>query len=270
MTPADLSKPKALQAALQLNTRLIHAESPCNPLLRLTDLENVAEIAHEAGALLSVDSTLATPVATRPLEHGADLVLHSATKYLNGHGDAMGGVLVGSAELIEGLRAKWGVRLGATLDPRAAALILRGIDTLVPRVETASRNAYAVARALEASDRIMHVIYPGSASHPQSDLAARQMDVPGAVLCFQTADPAIDARRLYANMRLVRYAVSLGHQHSILCLLKTDELMASTFRLSGEAEAAYRDWAGDGLFRLSVGLEQPEEIARDVLNALNA
>ncbi|WP_120498500.1 PLP-dependent aspartate aminotransferase family protein [Kiloniella sp. EL199] len=268
VSAVNLSQPEALRDALRPETRLVHAETPCNPILRLTDLHVVAEITHEAGALLSVDSTLATPVATRPLAHGADVVMHSATKYLNGHGDAMGGVLIGAADIIEPLRATWGVRLGATLDPRAAALILRGIDTLVPRVETASRNTLSVAEILEASGVVERVIYPGLASHPQYDLAMRQMDLGGAVLSFRTRDVIEDARRLYRNLRLVRYAVSLGHQHANLCLLKTDDLMSSTYHLPQTEEEEYRIWAGNGVLRLSVGLEDPDDIAQDILSAL--
>ena len=270
VTAVDLSQPELLRAAMRPETRLVHAETPCNPLLRLTDLHAVAAIAHEGGALLSVDSTLVTPVSTRPLELGADLVIHSLTKYVNGHGDAMGGIVVGAADLVEPLRAKWGVRLGATLDPRAAALILRGSDTLVARLEALSRNAQIVANKLEEHKAIQRVIFPGSPSHPQYELAKSQMSLPGAVIAFSTAEPMQDARRLYSSMKIVRYAVSLGHQHSNLCLLKTEDLVASTYRLNSAAEADYRTWAGSGLFRLSVGLEEPGDVFNDILDSLDA
>ncbi len=149
VTPVNLADLEATRAALRPNTRLIHAESPCNPILRLTDLAALATLAHEAGALLSVDSTLATPVITRPLDLGVDLVIHSLTKFMNGHGDALGGAVIGRKELISALRARSGVYLGATLAAQNAWLILRGLDTLFPRIRTASANAQRLAGWLE-------------------------------------------------------------------------------------------------------------------------
>ena len=134
VTSCDLTDPAAVRAALRPTTRLIHAETPCNPLLRLTDLVALSVIAKEAGVLLSVDSTLATPVITRPLDHGVDLVIHSLTKFMNGHGDALGGAVIGRKDLISRIRSRAGVYLGATLSAQNAWLILRGLDTLYPRL----------------------------------------------------------------------------------------------------------------------------------------
>lgn len=268
VTPVNLSDLEATRAALRPNTRLIHAESPCNPILRLTDLAALAALAHEAGALVSVDSTLATPVITRPLELGVDLVIHSLTKFMNGHGDALGGAVIGRKALISDLRARAGVYLGATLSAQNAWLILRGIDTLYPRIRTASATALRLASWLEAHPKVTRVIYPGLPSHPQHGLAKAQMALPGGMIAFQTADPQAMSQALAERLRVIHYAFSLGHQRSICVLIPTEEIQASTFRMQGAALARYRDWAGEGLFRLSVGLEDPEDLIEDLARAL--
>ncbi len=268
VTPVDLSDLDAVRAALRPNTRLIHAESPCNPILRLTDLAALSALAHQAGALLSVDSTLATPVITRPLEHGVDLVIHSLTKFINGHGDALGGAVIGRKELIARLRARSGVYLGATLGAQNAWLILRGIDTLYPRLRTSCSNAQRLAEWLETHPAVTRVIYPGLASHPQHGLAQRQMDLPGGMIAFQVADPEAMARQMADRLQIIHYAFSLGHQRSICVLIPTDDIQASTFRMEGAALTRYRDWAGEGLFRLSVGLEDPDDLIEDLARAL--
>lgn len=268
VTPVNLSDLDAARAALRPNTRLIHAESPCNPILRLTDLAALSALAHEAGALLSVDSTLATPVITRPLELGVDLVIHSLTKFMNGHGDALGGAVIGRKDLIARLRARAGVYLGATLSAQNAWLILRGIDTLFPRLRTASATALRLATWLESHPKISRVIYPGLPSHPQFALANRQMALPGGMIAFQAADAETLSRQLADRLRVIHYAFSLGHQRSICVLIPTADIQASTFRMEGEALKRYRAWAGDGLFRLSVGLEDPDDLIDDLSRAL--
>ena len=268
VTPVNLSDLAATRAALRPNTRLIHAESPCNPILRLTDLAALSALARGAGALLSVDSTLATPVITRPLDHGVDLVIHSLTKFMNGHGDALGGAVIGRKDLIARLRARSGVYLGATLSAQNAWLILRGLDTLYPRIRTASANAMRLAAWLEAHPKVTRVTYPGLASHPQKALADRQMALPGGMIAFQVADPEAMSQQLANRLRIIHYAFSLGHQRSICVLIPTAEIQASTFRMQGEAFARYRGWAGDGLFRLSVGVEDAEDLIEDLALAL--
>ena len=268
VTPVDLSDLMAVRAALRPTTKLIHAESPCNPILRLTDLADLSAIAHAAGVLVSVDSTLATPVLTRPLDHGVDLVIHSLTKFINGHGDALGGAVIGRKALISRLRARSGVYLGATLSAHNAWLILRGIDTLFPRLRTACANALHLATWLEQQPAVTRVIYPGLPSHPQHALAQRQMALGGGIICFQTADPLAIAAQLADRLRIIHYAFSLGHQRSICVLIPTPEIQASTYRMSGAALTRYRDWAGEGLFRLSVGLEDPADLTEDLGQAL--
>jgi methionine-gamma-lyase len=268
VTAVNMARLDLVEAAMRPNTRLVHCESPVNPILRIVDLEALAAIAHRHGALISVDSTFATPVATRPLSLGVDLVIHSLTKFINGHGDVLGGAVIGRKELIARIRGRAGVYLGASLAAQSAWLIMRGIDTLYPRLRMASDSALAVAAFLEGHPEVERVIYPGLTSHPQHDLAKRQMDVFGGMIAFRTREPKAAADRLATRLRVAHYAFSLGHQRSLVVLLDTEEMMTSTFRLTGEALSDYRAYAGDGLFRLSIGLETPADIIADLDQAL--
>jgi cystathionine gamma-synthase len=270
VTPCDLTDAAAVRAALRPTTRLIHAETPCNPILRLTDLAALSAIAREAGVLLSVDSTLATPVITRPLDHGVDLVIHSLTKFMNGHGDALGGAVIGRKDLISRLRSRAGVYLGATLSAQNAWLILRGLDTLYPRLRTACDTAGRLSEWLQAHPGVTRVTWPGSPDHPQRDLAQRQMALGGAMIAFQTREaPATIAARMAERFHVIHYAFSLGHQRSICVHIGTNEIQRSTFRMEGAALERWRDWAGEGVFRLSVGLEDPADLIADLARALD-
>lgn len=270
VTPCDLTDPTAVREALRPTTRLIHAETPCNPILRLTDLAALSAVARKAGVLLSVDSTLATPVITRPLDHGVDLVIHSLTKFMNGHGDALGGCVIGRKDLISRIRSRAGVYLGATLSAQNAWLILRGLDTLFPRMRTASETAGKLAEWLQAHPAVTRVTWPGAADHPQRALAKRQMALGGAMIAFQTReDPATIATRMADRFRVIHYAFSLGHQRSICVHIGTEEIQRSTFRMEGAALDRWRDWAGEGVFRLSVGLEDPADLIADLARALD-
>ncbi|NWG32716.1 MAG: PLP-dependent transferase [Rhodocyclaceae bacterium] len=171
----DTSDLDELRGALRTNTRLVHVETPANPILRLTDIRAAAEIAHQAGAQLCVDSTFATPVATRPLELGAEYVIHSLTKYLCGHGDALGGAVVGRMGPMEALRQDTGIHMGGVISPFNAWLIMRGMATLPLRMAAHAEGALRVARFLEQHPAVTRVIYPGLESHPQYALARRQM-----------------------------------------------------------------------------------------------
>ncbi len=270
VTAVNMSRIEDVAAAFRPDTRLVHCESPCNPILRMTDLSAVATLAHRHGALVSVDSTLATPVATRPLTLGVDLVIHSLTKFINGHGDALGGVVCGRKALVEKIRARAGVYLGASLSAQNAWLVMRGIDTLFPRLRTMSDSAMHVARFLSDHPAVKSVTYPGLKTHPQHELAKRQMDVFGGMLTFQTEDPQAMAIQLASKLRVAHYAFSLGHQRSIVVLLDTAEMMNSTYRLQGAQLADYRAFAGDGVFRLSVGLESVDDLVEDLDQALSA
>jgi methionine-gamma-lyase len=265
----DTSDLEALDTAVQSNTRLIYIETPCNPLLRLTDIAAAAGIAHEAGALLAVDSTFATPAATKPLSLGADFVIHSLTKYLGGHGDALGGVLLGSLAYLAPLRKKTAIRLGGTLSPFNAWLILRGLATFPLRMRTHEENALKVAAFLESRRNVKRVIYPGLPSHPQHELARRQMKNFSGMVSFQPLKGKEAAVRLAEKLTIVHYAVSLGHHRSLIFYLKSDDLLETSFKLSTQKQRdSWKAFAGEGIFRLSVGLENPEDIIADLDAAL--
>jgi cystathionine gamma-synthase len=268
VTAVNMSRPQEVAAAFRPNTRLVHCESPCNPILRLTDLASISALARQHGALMSVDSTLATPVATQPLSLGADLVIHSLTKFINGHGDALGGVVCGRKDLVEKIRSRAGVYLGGSMPAMNAWLIMRGIDTLFARMRTISETSMQVATFLERHPSVTSVTYPGLASHPQHDLATRQMDMFGGIVAFQVEEPGRMAQQLADRLKVAHYAFSLGHQRSIVVLLDTAEMM-KTYQLAGDQMDDYRRFAGDGVFRLSVGLEAPSDLIGDLDRALS-
>ncbi len=263
----DVTDPGAVAAAIRPETRLVLTETPANPVLALTDIAAVAGVARAAGARLVVDSTFATPYHQRPLEHGADLVLHSATKALGGHGDVLGGVVAGSAALVAEVRDH-GVRsFGAVLSPFAAFLLARGMKTLALRMAQASASAAELARRLEAHPGVARVSYPGLASHPHHALAQRQMTRGfGAMVAFElsgTAHGALQAgRRLYDRVELIARAVSLGDTHSLLTH------PASTTHASMSVEQRGAAGIGDGLLRLAVGIEDVDDLWADLDAAL--
>ncbi|SHF06015.1 PLP-dependent aspartate aminotransferase family protein [Vibrio gazogenes] len=264
VTPVNLTDLDAVAQAIRPNTKLIHAESPCNPLLRLTDLTQLVHLAKQNHVLLSVDSTFATPVITRPVMLGVDLVIHSLTKFINGHGDALGGCVAGSKALIAQIRSRAAAHFGATISAQNAWLIMRGIETLYPRMKTISDSALQIAQWLENHPRVKQVNYPGLASHPQYTLACEQMAYGGGIIVFQIDAMDEIAQRFARDARLFYYAYSIGHQRSLAVLLKTADLMASTYRMTTEQEQQYRRYAGDGVFRLSIGLENPHDLIEEL------
>ena len=268
VTKIDTSDLAALEAAMRPETRLVFVDTPCNPLLRLADIAGAAEIAHRHGARLAVDSTFASPFGCRPLALGADYVMHSATKYIGGHGDAIGGLVCGAEGLVRALVSEAVVHYGGVMSPFNAWLILRGAATLPLRMRAHEAGAAAVARWLEAHPRVARVNYPGLQSHPQHALARRQMTNFSGMLSFQVAgDEAAGqavAERMAGELGIIHYAVSLGHHRSLICWLPTEAMVTGTFSLDTAGAAAYREWAGPGLFRLSVGLEDPEDLIADL------
>lgn len=269
VTSVDLSDLAALAAAFRPNTRLVHVETPANPILKLTDIAAVAGLVHAQGAKLSVDSTIATPVATRPLALGADFVCHSLTKYACGHGDALGGVVVGTAAEMAGLRKSVLIHHGAVLSPFSAYLILRGLETLDLRMAQHQENARRLATWLQSHSKVRRVLWPGLASHPQHELARRQMGNYSGLLSFSVkADSIGCARTLADKLRTVSYAVSLGKTKSLCFFIPTEDILRSSFRLDAKGEAQYRDWAGEGVFRVSAGIERPEDLIADFEQAM--
>ena len=270
VTKVNMSDLGEVRGAVTDQTKLLYVETPCNPILRLTDLTAVAGIAHEAGARLAVDSTFSTPVGTQPIGLGADFVIHSLTKYLCGHGDAIGGALLGPRQDMEALRQKVAIRTGGILSPFNAWLILRGIATLPIRMEAHEAGALRVSEFLEANSKVTRVIYPGLPSHPQHDLARKQMKNFSGMLTFQTGNGLSDAKKLAERLEILHYAVSLGHHRSLIFYLPTQNLLESSFKLSPNQLSAYREFAGDGIFRVSVGIEDPDDLCYDLNQALSA
>lgn len=268
LTPVDTSETGNVSAALRDETRMIWLETPSNPLLNIADIAAIAEIAKRHGALLVVDSTFATPIATRPVELGADLVIHSLTKYIGGHGDAMGGAVCGTRQLLDPLRTEALSHYGGVISPFNAWLIMRGMATLPIRMREHAANAMAVASYLESHPQVEKVLYPGLPSHPQHALAARQMDNFSGMVSFRVGNPKAVARRMMSGFEVIHYAVSLGHHRSLMYLLETADLAPTSFGLGGVELEKYREVAGDGLFRFSVGLEDPADICADLDRAL--
>ncbi|WP_211222811.1 trans-sulfuration enzyme family protein [Paludibacterium yongneupense] len=268
-TAVDTSDLAAIEAALRPETRLIHIETPANPILKLSDIAAIAALAHANGVECSVDSTMATPVATTPLALGADFVVHSLTKYIGGHSDALGGAIIGRKADLDAIQKEGLIHFGATLNPFAAWLILRGMETLPLRMKAHEANAGAVAAFLAAHPRVEQTYWPGLASHPQHELARRQMRNFSGMVSFSAKNGAALARQLAERVEVFSYAVSLGKTRSLLCYVPSDDIIRSSFGLEGRDAENYRAWTGDGTFRLSVGLEAPEDLIADLERALD-
>ena len=264
----DTSDAEAVRRALRPNTRLVYIETPANPILRLTDVAALADIAHQAGTSLVVDSTFATPVLQRPLSLGADFVLHSATKYLGGHGDALGGIVVGAGEGIHKIRQGMLIHLGGAMSPFNAWLINRGLATLSLRIQKHQESALAVARFLEEHPRVRRVLYPGLESHPQHDLARRQMLGFGGMVVAQMDMET--AAKVVQQVHVFTYATSLGDYQSLLFYYPTELYVDSATYLDPDQKRAYREWAGDGIMRISIGLEDPQDLIADLDQALGS
>jgi cystathionine gamma-lyase len=262
-TFADLTDLPAALAALKPQTRMIWIESPSNPLLRLVDIAAIARLARERNILTVVDSTFATPWIQRPLELGADIVMHSATKYLNGHSDMVGGVVVvGDAALAERIGFLQNA-VGAIGGPFDSFLALRGLKTLPLRMRQASESALAIARWLERHPRVERVLYPGLPSHPQHALAVRQMQNGGSgIVTFFTRGGLADARRFLERLELFTLAESLGGVESLV------DHPAIMTHASVPADARARLGISDSLVRLSVGIEDVEDLIADLDRAL--
>jgi cystathionine beta-lyase/cystathionine gamma-synthase len=269
VVPVDTADLAAVQEAVDDTTALVFVESPSNPLTKLADIAALAEIAHRAGALLVVDSTFATPLITRPLQLGADLVLHSLSKFLGGHGDALGGALIGRAELVDRVRQDVGIRLGGSISPFDAWLILRGLETLPLRMDAHVANAVALAAVLDEHPVVTRVLYPGLASHPQHELATRQMANGGPMIAFGVKSPEAFGAALAEIEGPFTYATSLGLTRSVVLWCDTAELQDSTYQLPPAQLASYRAWAGDGVFRLSPGVEDVNDLTEHLVALLD-
>jgi len=265
---ADLTSPENLLAALRPETRMVWVETPTNPMLKLADLAAIAAICRERGIIVVADNTFASPLVQRPLEHGVDIVVHSMTKYLNGHSDIIGGIaIVGN----EPRQAAWREQLGflqnsvgAIAGPFDSFLALRGIKTLAIRMERHSASALDLARWLEQQPEVRAVFYPGLSSHPQHELARRQMDSFGGIISLDLRTDLAGARRFLERCAIFALAESLGGVESLI------EHPALMTHASIPAEQRARLGIGDGLIRLSVGIEDVDDLRADLRHALDA
>ncbi|MEL7612546.1 aminotransferase class I/II-fold pyridoxal phosphate-dependent enzyme [Vreelandella titanicae] len=253
--------PDALEYLLESGVRLVYLETPTNPTLRLVDIAAVAEQAHRHGALVAVDSTFATPINQQPLTLGADIVVHSATKYLGGHSDLTAGVVMGSAKLLDPMWP-WRQNLGCALSPQIASLLSRSLRTLSLRVQRHNTSALAIAETLSGHPAIARVLYPGLASHPGHHLACRQMRGFGGMLTLEFVGGRNAAAKVADQLTLFAIAPSLGGAESLV----TQPCTTSHADLS--AEERKRRGITDGMLRLSVGLEDVEDLLNDLHHAI--
>lgn len=261
----DLTDPANLAAALSANTRLVFFESPANPNMRLIDIAAIASISRQHGALTIVDNTYCSPYLQRPLELGADFVVHSATKYLGGHGDLLAGAVVGQKEIIDQVRF-YGLKdmTGAVLSSQDAFLVLRGLKTLALRMHRHSENALGIARFLASHPQVAVCHYPGLPDFPQYELAQKQMKLPGGMLAFELKG-GLEAGKHFMNaLKLIARAVSLGDAES---LAQHPASMTHSF-YTPEQRAEHL--IGEGLVRISAGLEDLDDLLADIAQALDA
>jgi methionine-gamma-lyase len=261
-TGVDCSDPAAVEAAIQPNTKLLLFETPANPTMKLTDIQAMATISRRHDLALVVDNTFMSPYLQRPLSLGADVVVHSATKYIGGHGDVIAGIAVGRKEFIDRVRMTTLKNVGGVLGPFEAWLLLRGLKTLHVRLDRHCENAGQVARFLEQHPAVARVYYPGLSSHPQYELARRQMDGPGGVLSFELKGGLEAGRRLMNGVKLCQVAVSLGDADTLI------QHPASMTHAVVPPEVRLKMGISDGLVRLSVGLEDPRDLMADLDGAL--
>ena len=266
----DTSDLDQVRATLKPNTKLIYTETPANPILRISDIAALSQISREAGIPLAVDSTWASPAIQKPLSLGADYVIHSLTKFINGHGDALGGAVLGSEQNIKKIRKDMLVHLGGALSPFNAWLISRGLTTLPLRTKKQSENALKVAQFLESHPKVKRVFYPGLESHPHHKLARTQMSDFGGMLTFQLKGGLGAAINLAEKIKLFQYATSLGHAHSLMFYYPTDIYIDAVSYLDDGQKSRIRKWTGEGILRASIGLENAEDLIADLDQALNS
>ncbi|MGN8647680.1 cystathionine gamma-synthase family protein [Gracilibacillus sp. HCP3S3_G5_1] len=259
----DTGDHEAIEAEVAKGCKVLYLESPTNPTVKITDIERMAKIGKKAGAIVIVDNTFATPVNQNPLELGADLVIHSATKFLGGHADALGGSVCGSKQLVESIYHYREIN-GATLDPMSAYLLLRGMKTLQLRIEKQSENAMAVARYLRTVDTVESVFYPGLEDHPGHEIAKKQMSGFGSMLSFSVKGGVDTLRYLLPKLKYVNRAAHLGSVETIVGPSRT----TSHVECTPEERAAMG--IPEGLIRYSAGLEDKDDLIADLEQAFQS
>ncbi len=258
----DTTNLEHIRRAMRPTTRIVYTESVANPTMDVTDIRGAAEIAHAHGALLVVDNTFCSPYLHRPFEFGADVVLHSVTKFLNGHADVVGGIVVARDEALYRKLRPMMTTLGCNMDPHQAYLVLRGLKTLSLRIERAQQNAMTIANWLERQPQVEWVRYVGLPSHPQHDLARRQMSGFGAMIAFGLKGGLAAGRTVMDSVRLATLAVSLGGVETLI------EHPASMTHAGMSVEHREESGISDGLVRLAVGVEHVDDLVADLAQAL--
>ncbi|MCL2708882.1 MAG: aminotransferase class I/II-fold pyridoxal phosphate-dependent enzyme, partial [Defluviitaleaceae bacterium] len=263
VTFADATDPEKIKAAVKPNTKIIHVETPGNPITCIADIAAISAIAKGAGALLTVDGTWASPILQRPLLLGADLVMHSLSKYINGHGDSLGGAVIGRKDLIDRIRVEGCVRLGQPISPFNAWLISRGAATLPLRMAAHCESAMRIAAFLESHPAVLFVRYPGLMSHPQHETAKRQMSGFSGMLNLRLKGGIPAHEKFIGRLRLFLNAVSLGHNESLIVhhRMNKDDPWFPILK-----ETAID--AGEAFMRISVGLEDAEDLIADIEQAI--
>lgn len=259
-TILDTSDLETVKKAIKPNTKLIHIESPGNPTLKITDIEAIAKLAHEHDILLSVDNTFSSPFNQKPLELGADIVIESLTKYINGHGDAMGGVVVSRKDIIDQIKAQAMVNLGGAISPFNAWLIMRGSTTLPMRMKQHNENGQRVAEYLESLPCVTFVAYPGLKSFKGHEIAKKQMKGFSGMLSFGIKADHDKHNEFVSHLKLITSAVSLGHGASLIAFIGEDD----------ERQYLFPEEFSNGFFRMSVGTEDAEDIIADLEQAFKA
>lgn len=258
----DSTDPEKVAAAMRDDTKLVYVETPANPTLKMTDVAACAEIAHDRGALLCCDNTFASPYLQNPLELGADIVLHSMTKFINGHTDVVAGIVVAKDPDVLARLRKVHYNFGGTMDPHQAWLVLRGVKSLGLRMDRAMENSMKLARFLENHPKVTWIRYPGLESHPQYELGKRQMRGPGAVMSFGVQGGLEAGKTLINNVEVPALAVSLGGIESLI------EHPASMTHAGIPAEERLEADITDDLVRIAVGCETYEDLEKDMARAL--
>lgn len=262
-TYLDTTDLEKVKAAVKSNTKVIYLETPTNPTMEIADIREISKFAKEKEILVVVDNTFCTPVLQKPLDLGADIVLHSLTKYINGHADIVGGAIVVKTKELESKLRPIMVQFGFNMDPHQAFLVYRGMKTLALRVEKAQENAIKVAEFLQNHPKVQIVRFPGLKSHPQHELSLQQMKGPGSMICFELKGGYAAGVSMLNNVKLAILAVSLGGVETLI------QHPASMTHASVPLEKRIASGISDGLVRLSIGIEDVDEIIDDLKQALD-
>ena len=259
----DTTDAENVKRALRPETTMIYTETPANPTIGITDLRALAEVAHQAGVPLVVDNTFCSPYLQRPIELGADIVVHSMTKFINGHADIVAGIIISASEKYHKMLKLVMTNMGCNMDPHQAYMVHRGLKTLGLRIDRAQASAMKIAEFLENHPKVSWVNYPGLKSHPQYELAKKQMDGPGSMMAFELKGGLEAGKKLMDNVQLILLAVSLGGVESLI------QHPASMTHSKISHEKKIEAGITDGLVRFAVGIENVEDIIADLEQALN-